>query len=81
MYDSSAHFTSGILNGNVNQFGDFDQCLNVQGPLEDFKGQYCLAYLQPEVPPQYRRLKKIHNLVQSHNAFISDFHDVSNNEQ
>ncbi|CAD7077419.1 unnamed protein product [Hermetia illucens] len=75
MYDSSAHFTSGILNGNVNQFGDFDQCLNVQGPLEDFKGQYCLAYLQPEVPPQYRRLKKIHNLVQSHNAFISDFHD------
>lgn len=63
--DSGAKIPSGILNGNVNQFGDFDQCLRVQEPPRSrsgnlwdsdssettaIQGKYCLAYLQPTLP-------------------------------
>lgn len=41
MYDASAKVSSGLLNGNVNQFGDFDQCLNVAA--NSFRGKFCLA--------------------------------------
>ncbi|CAG2063852.1 unnamed protein product, partial [Timema podura] len=48
MYDSSAKLPSGVLRGNTNQLGDFDQCLSVTGsepstPTEMIRGQYCLA--------------------------------------
>lgn len=79
MYDSSAKISSGILNGNVNYFGDFDQCLSINGPDDDFTGQYCLTHLQTSVPNNFQRLKYIHSLVQSHSAFISEFDDVSIN--
>ncbi|XP_069696138.1 nose resistant to fluoxetine protein 6-like [Periplaneta americana] len=45
MYDSSAKLPSGILRGNVNQLGDFDQCLAVGDGEESpsIDGKYCLA--------------------------------------
>ncbi|XP_014212588.1 uncharacterized protein LOC106642345 [Copidosoma floridanum] len=49
MLDSSAKIPAGLLRGNVNQLGDFDQCLNALGriKLEDnvvkIQGKYCLA--------------------------------------
>lgn len=76
MYDASAKIPSGILNGNVNQFGDFDQCVNVQG-MDAIQGKYCLAYLQPVVPDNFLRLKHLSRLAQSHSAFRSNFDDVS----
>lgn len=76
VYDASAKIPSGILNGNVNQFGDFDQCVNVQG-MEAIQGKYCLAYLQPVVPDNLMRLKHLSSLAQSHSAFRSNFDDVS----
>ncbi len=79
MHDSNAKLTSGILNGNVNQFGDFDQCLKVMAPSNQFQGQYCLAYVQPEVPENTSFLKLLRKLVQSHDAFKSNFDDVSIN--
>ncbi|XP_065335548.1 nose resistant to fluoxetine protein 6-like [Cloeon dipterum] len=43
MHDATGKLASGLLNGNLNQLGDFEQCLSVT------KGQYCLAraYLEP----------------------------------
>ncbi|KAF4517143.1 hypothetical protein B566_EDAN006442 [Ephemera danica] len=43
MFDASAKIPSGLLNGNVNQLGDFDQCLSINHG--DISGQYCLAYI------------------------------------
>ncbi|GFG33259.1 hypothetical protein Cfor_03997 [Coptotermes formosanus] len=44
MYDSSAKLPSGILRGNVNQLGDFDQCLSVSTQENpSIVGKYCLA--------------------------------------
>lgn len=77
MLDSSAKLPSGLLNGNVNQLGDFDQCLDVADSVEKIKGQYCLASLQPEVPEKFHRMKYLHELLQSHSAFRSEFNDVS----
>lgn len=83
VFDASAKIPAGILNGNVNQFGDFDQCL--QGGDRDgqdtaaIQGKYCLAYLQPEVVSDSRlnRHRQLHRLIQSHGAFRSEFNDVS----
>lgn len=78
MHDASAKIPSGLINGNLNQYGDFDQCLNVISPQEDnFHGKYCLSYIQIAVPPNnLPRLKYIRRLIQSHDAFVNDFHDV-----
>ncbi|XP_059617040.1 nose resistant to fluoxetine protein 6 isoform X3 [Phlebotomus argentipes] len=75
MLDSSAKLPSGLLNGNVNQLGDFDQCLGVSEDAQGITGQYCLAYLQPEVPEKFIRMKFLHQLIQSHGAFRSEFND------
>nr|CAD7402723.1 unnamed protein product [Timema cristinae] len=56
MYDSSAKLPSGVLRGNVNQLGDFDQCLSVTGsepstPMDLIRGQYCLASIDISATP------------------------------
>ncbi|XP_058803532.1 uncharacterized protein LOC131671260 isoform X2 [Phymastichus coffea] len=49
MLDSSAKIPSGLLRGNVNQLGDFDQCLEVLARVKidektvKIQGKYCLA--------------------------------------
>lgn len=77
MYDATAKYPSGLLNGNVNQFGDFDQCLNVQGPANELNGKYCLAYIQITISDKWTRIQYLRKLIQSHDAFVSEFHDVS----
>lgn len=92
MFDANAKLPSGILNGNVNQFGDFDQCLAVQEPPRrgrwsnsatngEIQGKYCLAYLQPTLPEnnEYESLQYLYSRVQSLGAFRSNFDDVSSN--
>ena len=37
MYDASAKVPAGVLNGNVNQYGDFDQCLNTEANNRKFR--------------------------------------------
>lgn len=34
VHDSTGKLNSGILNGNINQFGDFDQCLGVKHQMK-----------------------------------------------
>ncbi|XP_031776167.1 nose resistant to fluoxetine protein 6-like [Apis florea] len=49
MLDSNAKLPSGLLQGNLNQFGDFDQCLNVMayekwnGRMIKMQGRYFLT--------------------------------------
>lgn len=43
MFDATAKPPSGILSGNGNQYGDFDECLSIDGAV---RGKYCLANIQ-----------------------------------
>lgn len=77
MHDATAKIPSGILSGNVNQFGDYDECLDVIAPNQQFTGKYCLAHIQIAVPEHLPQLRQIRKLLQSHDAFVNDFDDVS----
>lgn len=78
VYDSSAKIPSGILNGNINQFGDFDQCLKVNDENSGIQGQYCLTYVEMTLPSNSNeKLKYIIDLMHSHSAFRSRLEDVS----
>ncbi|KAK5650720.1 hypothetical protein RI129_001749 [Pyrocoelia pectoralis] len=70
MLDSTAKLPSGILNGNVNQFGDYEGCLSVM------EAQYCLAELNLESvwTEVYKPYK---NLAHSYYPFKGNFDDVS----
>ncbi|XP_043275133.1 nose resistant to fluoxetine protein 6 isoform X2 [Venturia canescens] len=74
MFDATAKIPSGLLSGNVNQFGDFDECLGIESD-EGIRGQYCLAYLQLEVDESRPDLKNLHRLLHSHYAFRSNMSD------
>jgi len=76
VYDATAKVPSGLLNGNINQFGDFDECIGVEGK-SGIRGQYCLAYLQLDVNQSRPDLKYLHRLLHSHYAFRSNMTDVS----
>ncbi|XP_054280087.1 nose resistant to fluoxetine protein 6-like [Macrosteles quadrilineatus] len=78
MFDANAKLPSGLLNGNINQLGDFDQCLRSQQPGGVIRGQYCLAYIEVKLRPgmsQGGMVSVLHNLVHSHNAFRSNLED------
>ena len=76
VHDSTAKLTSGLLNGNINQYGDFDQCLNVISSDKDTQGNYCLAQIKPTIPKNTPYLKHLKKLLLSNEAFKSDFNDV-----
>lgn len=82
VHDATGKFTSGLLNGNINQHGDFDECLGVEvndDPIP-LRGQYCLAYAQPNLPHSSPRLRTFYELMQSHEPFHSEFNDVRGEE-
>lgn len=76
MYDASAKLPSGLLNGNVNQLGDFDMCLAARSPNMNIKGKYCLSYLQVDVPIDSAYMEVLHDLVHGHSPFKSQLNDV-----
>ncbi|XP_063233050.1 nose resistant to fluoxetine protein 6-like isoform X2 [Bacillus rossius redtenbacheri] len=77
MADATAKLPSGLLNGNVNQFGDFDQCLEVhRGAGAPLTARYCLAYLDVEPAPWASpAVREVDSLLHSHHAVRSRFHD------
>jgi hypothetical protein len=77
VYDASAKMSSGILNGNVNRLGDYDQCLGVVAESEEYRGKYCLAYVQPTVDSKLKFLNYLRTLALSFEAYKSTFDDVS----
>ncbi|XP_046985969.1 nose resistant to fluoxetine protein 6-like [Schistocerca americana] len=70
VYDASAKLPSGVLNGNVNQYGDFDAC------VRRARAQYCLAMVQldagHDASPALRRMLR---LTRSLDVFRSTFDD------
>lgn len=76
MYDSGAKIPSGILNGNVNQYGDFDQCLETIPKNKNFQSQYCLAHVQLKVSSDFKYLNYLRTLSLSFEAYKSKFEDV-----
>uniref|UniRef100_A0A1Q3FR05 Nose resistant-to-fluoxetine protein N-terminal domain-containing protein n=2 Tax=Culex tarsalis TaxID=7177 RepID=A0A1Q3FR05_CULTA len=77
MHDSSGKLSSGVLNGNINQYGDYDQCLNVNGnnvQPNPIQGRYCLAGIQPSVAST-ALLQHVFSLVQSHGMLKSQLGD------
>lgn len=72
MHDATAKIPSGIFNGNVNQYGDFDQCLSIA--TSQLRGKYCIAYLQPR--SRNGTMRDLLRLAQSYEFFKSNFKDV-----
>lgn len=79
---------SGLLNGNVHALGDFWQCLqiyeNLEGPSDQgggvVRGKHCQvdAYVEVTDPTTIDpKLKEVLDLMLSHRAIQSNFHDVS----
>lgn len=69
MLDATGKLSSGLLNGNVNQFGDFDECMELS------HAQYCLA----DVDVKHLMtgpLERYKNRIHSHFAIVEDFTDV-----
>ena len=77
MFDANAKLSSGLLNGNIYQFGDFDQCLSTTAPESQFQGQYCLSSIMFDIPENYEYFNNLKYRMLSLNPFISEFSDVS----
>ena len=76
MLDASAKLPSGILNGNINQFGDFDQCLSVKSESDGIRGKYCLASFQLSLPKKLKHFNDLRLLMMSNEPYKSDIEDV-----
>lgn len=70
MLDATAKLPSGILNGNIIQYGDFDACMEVPS------AQYCLAEIDLESLWQ-KPYSKFEELVHAFYFFKENFEDVS----
>jgi hypothetical protein len=82
VHDASAKLPAGLLNGNVNQYGDIDQCLQVRSPWQvpgpAIKGRYCLTTMALRLSDQqHPLLQHIQQLLQSHYMMRSELDDVS----
>lgn len=77
VYDASAKLPSGILNGNLNQLGDFDMCLSAAPEKNNFRGQYCLARVMVSVPNSFQFLSYLRKFLMSLEPYRSKFEDVS----
>jgi hypothetical protein len=69
-----------MLNGNVNQYGDIDQCLSVRSPWKGgvIKGRYCLTTSLLRVSePDHPQLRQVQQLLQSYSLLRSELDDVS----
>ncbi|XP_021920277.1 O-acyltransferase like protein-like isoform X2 [Zootermopsis nevadensis] len=78
MHDSSAKLPPGLLNGNVNQYGDLDQCLNVRSPRKGgvIKGRYCLTTMSFHLSdPDHPLLSHVRELLLSHGMLRSELDD------
>lgn len=74
MLDASGKFPSGVLNGNLNQLGDFDECLSIELPIS---GKYCLASLDLNAE-NLGFSAEVDSLIHSHRFFKSNLSDVCN---
>jgi hypothetical protein len=72
--DASAKIPSGIMNGNINQYGDFDQCIDTISPDQKIQGKYCLSFLNPR--NKNLNLENLRKTIQAHEFVKNDIDDV-----
>lgn len=48
--DASTKLPNGMLNGNIQDLGSFDECLSIEGPQNMFTGQMCLVQTSGVLP-------------------------------
>ncbi|XP_076749624.1 uncharacterized protein LOC143422693 isoform X2 [Xylocopa sonorina] len=79
MLDASAKLSSGLLRGNVNQFGDFDECLGIVAHVKlnektvKVQGKYCLANI--DLYPSRADMKLPVNMMQARGFIRGTMHD------
>lgn len=79
MIDASAKLPSGILSGNLNQYGDFDECLSVNGEHHQINSKYCLATIdiKPSNDDQTTdNIRIIDDYIHSHRLLTNELFDV-----
>lgn len=83
MLDSTGKVPSGILHGNLNQFGDYDQCTGIstkiklgnnQKNLLNIQGKYCLIHLDIESTSSDMDIPL--NMAQGRTLIKSTYNDV-----
>lgn len=77
VHDASAKLPSGVFQGNLDQYGDFDQCLSTASHKSEVRGQYCLVNLQVHIPDGLKFIKHLKENVVHQEMFKSTFNDVS----
>jgi Nose resistant-to-fluoxetine protein, N-terminal domain len=77
VHDSNAKLPVGILRGNIHQYGDFDECLAVVEPARSFRGKFCLANIQLEIPKSMEFLHLMKNQYVAEELVKTTFADVS----
>lgn len=66
-----------MLSGNINNFGDFDECLHAKSPSTGTRGKYCLAYVNIDVTADMEQLLSLKKISHSMETFKSGgFDDV-----
>ncbi|XP_018793000.1 PREDICTED: uncharacterized protein LOC108971409 [Bactrocera latifrons] len=82
MLDATGKITSGVLRGNINQFGDFDQCMQVKTVVKvtpeipvRIRGKYCLAHI--EIQTTSKELKVPLHYAQGRGLWGSHFGNPS----
>lgn len=81
VYDANGQISPGILSGNVNIYGDFQECLSVGDDEElSFRGKHCFAEVQPFVAKSAIYLNFLRKLAQSYDLMQSRFEDVSSSQ-
>lgn len=76
MYDASGHFSTGILRGNVNSYGDYEECLSVHNEKLRINGKHCYIEMQPFVNGSAEYLNYLRELVQAFEIIKSKISDV-----
>ncbi|XP_059480961.1 nose resistant to fluoxetine protein 6-like [Neocloeon triangulifer] len=77
MLDASANTPSGILEGNIYNLGDFDECLSVDNG--QIQGQYCLASLNVDGPRlENLRGRPVHDAQLTPYPFSNAWHHIQN---
>jgi hypothetical protein len=70
VYDSAGKLPAGILDGNINQFGNMDQCLQSGG-------RYCLTQIYIKVSePWHKKLDMIDKRMHSYFLFKGSSNEV-----
>lgn len=79
MYDASAKLSSGVLSGNVNNYGDLDECLSINQPMHSITGRHCGVRIQPFVTNATSTpyIAFLHRLAQSFELMRTQLKDVS----